>query len=165
MHIFWLRSRDLLWYWLPPLAWCWVVLGLSGDLGSAQNTLGILEWLLSWFPPLSPAQFKLLHFYVRKTIGHFGNYACLYFWWFRACRAQLGWASGRAFLAAIAVCLSVASLDEGHQLMSASRLGSLRDVALDMSGVLTAALVTSIFWTPRNRRQPKNELINSSPGG
>ena len=101
MQISWLRSRDFLWYWLPPLAWCGVVLLMSGDLGSAKNTGSILKWLLSWFPPLSPAQFNLLHFYVRKTIGHFGNYAFLYFLWFRAFRGQLGWTSGRAFFLAI----------------------------------------------------------------
>ena len=119
MQISSLQSRDLLWYWLPPLAWCGALLLMSGDLGSANNTGSILEWLLSWFPPLSPAQFKLMHFYVRKTIGHFGNYACLYFLWFRACRGQLRWTSGRAFSLAIGLCLVMAILDEGHQYMFA----------------------------------------------
>ena len=97
MNISYLRSKDFLWYWLPPLAWCGTVLLMSGDLGSGQTTRSILEWLLSWlFPPLPPDQFQLIHFYVRKSIGHFGNYAFLYFWWFRALRGHLGWRPGRS---------------------------------------------------------------------
>lgn len=151
MQISWLQSRDFLWYWLPPLAWCGAVLLMSGDLGAPKNTGSILEWLLSWFPPLSPAQFTLMHFYVRKTIGHFGNYACLYFLWFRACRGQLHWTSGRAFFLAIGLCLAMALMDEGHQLMFGSRTGSLRDVALDLSGAAAVALVTWIIWPYRAR--------------
>lgn len=165
MNISFLRSKEILWYWLPPLAWGGTVLLMSGDLGSAKHTGSLLEWLLAWFPTISPARLDLIHFFARKTIGHFGHYAFLYFWWFRALRGQQGWPPGRAFLLALAVCLSVASLDEGHQLGYATRIGSLWDVALDMSGVLTAALVTSIFWTPRNKLQLKNELHNSSPVG
>jgi len=145
------RYVDFLWYWLPPLAWCWAVLIMSGDLGSTQNTGTILEWLLSWFPPLSPAQFKLLHFYVRKTVGHFGNYAFLYFLWFRAFQGQLRWPLGRAFFLSLACCLAVALLDEGRQSLFASRGSSLRDVALDLTGASVAALVIWIFWTPRIR--------------
>jgi len=152
------RSNDFLWYWLPPLAWGGTVLLMSGDLGSGQHTGVLLEWLLSWFPVIPSTWWELIHLFVRKTIGHFGSYAFLYFLWFRAIRGQLGWTSGLAFLLAMAVCLSVALLDEGHQFMHASRIGSLQDVALDMSGVLTAALLAKIFWTPRNKRQPKNEL-------
>ncbi len=124
---------------------------MSGDLGSAINTGSILKWLLSWFPPLSPTQFTLMHFYVRKAIGHFGNYAFLYFLWFRACRGQLRWTSGRAFFLAIGLCLAMALMDEGHQLMFDSRTGSLRDVALDLSGAAAAALVTWIIWPYRLR--------------
>ncbi len=143
-----LRSRDFLWYWLPPLVWCGVVLYLSGDLGSARNTLGILKWLLSWIP-MSPAQFDLVHHYFRKIVGHFGNYGFLYFLWFRAFQGNLGYRPGGACLRSLSLCLALALLDEGHQGMFASRTGSLRDVVLDLTGVSTAALVTSIFWTPR----------------
>jgi VanZ family protein len=124
---------------------------MSGDLGSANNTGGILEWLLSWFQPLTQAQFNLIHFYVRKTIGHFGNYAFLYLLWFRAYRGQLRWPPGRAFSLAIGCCLALALLDEGHQLMFDSRGSSLRDAALDLSGTATAALVIWIIWPHRLR--------------
>jgi len=124
---------------------------MSGDLGSAKNTGSLLEWLLSWFPPVSRAQFHLMHFYVRKTIGHVGNYALLYLLWFRAFQGQRGWAAGRASLVSLGLCLAVGLLDEGHQTMFSSRGGSLRDVALDLAGAAVAALGAWIFRRPRVR--------------
>ncbi len=153
-----------MWYWLPPLAWCGAVLGLSGDLGSSRNTLGILNWLLSWFPPLSPAQLELFHFYFRKTLGHFGNYAFVYFLWFRAFRGQMGYRRGWAFLWSLGLCLSLALLDEGHQALFPSRGSSLLDVALDLAGASTAALITSIFWTPRQAAGRNDEFADPYPG-
>lgn len=111
-----------------------------------------MKWLLSWFPPMSPAWFNLIHFYARKTIGHFGNYAFLYFLWFRAIRNQLGWTAWRTCFLAFGFCLAVALMDEGHQLMFASRTGNLKDVVIDLSGVSTAALVIAIFWPQQVRR-------------
>jgi VanZ family protein len=162
LQISWLLSRDFLCYWLPPLAWCGVVLVISGDLGSADHTGALLKWLLSWLPPMPPARFNLIHFYVRKALGHFGNYAFLYFLWFRAIRGQLGWTSTRAFFLGLGFCLALTLMDEGHQFMFASRTGSLRDVALDLSGVLTAALVIAIFWPPRVRSIAGKQFSKSS---
>jgi VanZ family protein len=155
-----LRSRGFLWYWLPPLAWCGIVLGLSGDLGSSQQTSGILKWLLSWLPPLSQAQFDRIHFYFRKTLGHFGNYAFVYFLWFRAFRGQKGYRRMRAFFWSLGLCLGLALLDEGHQALFTSRGSSLRDVALDLAGASTAALITSIFWTPRQAAGRNEKLMD-----
>jgi VanZ family protein len=159
-----LRSGKFLYYWLPPLAWCGAVLTLSGDLGSSRNTLGLLNWLLSWFPPLSPAQLDLVHFYFRKTLGHFGNYAFVYFLWFRAFRGQMGYQPGRAFLWSLGLCLSLALLDEGHQALFPSRGSNLRDVALDLAGALTAALITSIFRTPRQAAGRNDKFTEAYPG-
>lgn len=107
---------------------------------------------------MSPAQFDLVHHYFRKTLGHFGNYAFLYFLWFRAFRGQKGYQPARTFLWSLGLCLALALLDEGHQGMFASRTGSLRDVVLDLAGASTAALITSIFWTakvwPGNHKLP-----------
>lgn len=153
-----------MWYWLPPLAWCGVVLGLSGDLGSGHHSQIVLAWLLSWFPPVSPDQFDLIHFYFRKTLGHFGNYAFVYFLWFRAFRGQMGYQPGRAFLCSLALCLSLALLDEGHQALFPSRGSSLLDVALDLGGASTAALITSIFLTAKVRPAGNHKLPNLNVG-
>jgi VanZ family protein len=164
LNVSFLRSRGFLWYWVPPLAWCGVVLGLSGDLGSSRHTFDILKWLLSWLPSLSPAQFDLIHFYFRKTLGHFGNYAFVYFLWFRAFRGQMGYQLGRAVLCSLGLCLSLALLDEGHQALFSSRGSSLRDVALDLGGALTAALITSIFWIPRQAAERNDKFADPDPG-
>ncbi len=165
MQISFPRSRVFLWYWLPPLTWYGVVLALSGDLGSSRHTFGILKWLLSWFPPLSPAQFAIVHFYFRKIVGHAANYGFLYFLWFRAFRGSRGYPPGRAFLWSLGLCLTLALLDEGHQGLIVSRSGSLRDVALDMGGAALSALLTAIFWTPRMGPPPGHEKLVDPAAG
>jgi VanZ family protein len=142
------QGRKFLGSWLPPLVWCGVMLALSGDLGSASNTGRLLHWLL---PTLSPAQFELVHFYVRKGVGHIGDYGFLYFLWFRAFQAHLGYRGGRAFLWSLGLCLAMALLDEGHQSLLTSRSGSLRDVGLDLAGSCGAAL---ILWFSGPPDQP-----------
>ncbi len=164
LNLSFLRSRDFLWYWLPPLAWCVVILFVSGDLGSSQNTSSILRWLLSWLPPLSPAQFDLVHYYLRKTLGHFGNYAFFYFLWFRAWHRRMDYRAGRAILYSLGLSLALALVDEGHQSLFASRTSSLRDVALDMAGASTAALIT-FFCRPSMVRRADDPNLIDRPAG
>lgn len=164
MNFSFLTSRNFLWYWLPPLAWCGVILCLSGDFGSSRHTFGILRWLLSWFPPLSPAHFDLIHHYLRKILGHFGNYAFLYFLWFRAFHRELDHRAGRALLCSLGFCLALALLDEGHQTLFASRSSSLRDVALDMAGAATTALITALWCASRARPAAKPGLLDRPAG-
>jgi VanZ family protein len=130
------------------------MLALSGDLGSGNNTGKLLHWLL---PNLSPAHFELIHFYLRKGLGHVGDYGFLYFLWFRAFRGGLGYRGGRAFLWSLGLCLAVALLDEGHQTLLASRTGSLRDVGLDLAGSSGAALILTIFRTPGSEAESVTE--------
>ncbi|HEY9073685.1 MAG TPA: VanZ family protein, partial [Desulfobaccales bacterium] len=99
-----------------------------------------------------PALLKQIHFYVRKTVGHFGNYAFLYFLWFRAFRSNPDHRPWWVCLWSLALCLVLALLDEGHQAMFPTRGSSFKDVALDMSGATVAALITRFVWTPRCRR-------------
>ncbi|MGA8573808.1 MAG: VanZ family protein [Desulfobaccales bacterium] len=136
------KRNKLLRYWLPVLVWCGVMLTLSGDLGSSNNTGRILHWLL---PNLSEADFNVMHFYVRKGVGHVFDYGFLYFLWFRAFRGGLGYQGGRAFLSSLGLCLAVALLDEGHQSLLTSRSGSLWDVGLDLAASCGAALILAIF--------------------
>ena len=83
-----------------------------------------------------------------RKIGHGLSYGVLYFLWFRAFRAHMGLSQGRTCLSSLGVCLVVAITDEGHQSFSASRVGSVADVLLDLSGSGLAALLTLAFWTP-----------------
>jgi VanZ family protein len=145
------RSPDFWRYWLPPVVWVAAILEMSGTLRAAGNTLPVLKWLLSWFPPLDPKTVTDIHFYVRKT-GHVTAYGILYFLWFRALRADARLGAWRSFLAAMGICLLVAALDEAHQSLFRSRGGSVWDVALDLSASGLVALLTAVGWC-RSRRQ------------
>jgi VanZ family protein len=144
---FW-RDPYFLHYWLPPILWGLAIIGMSGDVASAKNTVGLLKWFLSWFATLNPAQVNMVNFYLRKT-GHALAYGLMYFLWFRAFRGHLGAAPGRSFLYALGLCLLVSMTDEGRQSLSRFRGGSGYDVLLDLCGASLAALITFAVWTPR----------------
>jgi VanZ family protein len=126
------------------------VLCLSGDLGSGNNTLDILEWLFSWFVDLEPAQFNIINSYGRKT-GHVLAYGCMYFLWFRAFRGQAHYRPWRACLWSLGFCLLFSSIDEGRQWFYPTRGASIGDVFLDMSGASLAALIVGAVWTPGSK--------------
>src|SRR3990172_4579243 len=77
-------------YWLPPVAWMAVVLGLSSEGASAEQRsrflLPLLRWLLPW---AAPEQLAALHGLARKA-GHVIEYAILTLLWFRAFRRGRG---------------------------------------------------------------------------
>ena len=146
---FW-RKPNFLYYWLPPVLWGLAVLSLSGDVGSDTNTRHLLQWLLSWFVALEPAQIDLINFYppenrprpglrvyVFSLVPGFSGHADYGPW--RACLWSLGF------------CLLYSSTDEGRQWFYASRGASIYDVILDMSGASLAALITGAVWTPGSK--------------
>jgi VanZ family protein len=120
---------------------------MSGDWGSGRNTYGLLHWLLSGWK-LIPRQVDLINFYLRKT-GHVVAYGLMYVLWFRALRVQAGHGAWGASLRSLAACLIFSSLDEGRQWLYASRVGSIGDVYLDLSGSCLAALLTCAVWRPQ----------------
>lgn len=126
--------------WFPPLCWGLAILLLSGDLGSSQNTLGLVAWLTAHISALSPEQIAVLHGFLRK-VGHMLAYGALCFLWFRA--FEVYWPKRRwpFLILAVALSLVVALLDEGHQSMVRTRQGSLVDIGWDMAGVGLSALL------------------------
>jgi VanZ family protein len=123
---------------------------MSGNMGSGATTRYVLQWLLSWFVALKPAQLDLINFYVRKT-GHLLAYGFMYFLWFRALRQHADYGPHRAFLWALGFCLFFASMDEGCQGFYPSRGSSIGDVILDMFGASLAGLITLAVrraWAP-----------------
>lgn len=137
---------------------------MSGDVASAPNTFGLLQWCLSWFVTLKPAQIGQMNFYLRKT-GHAVAYGLMYFLWFRAFRGHVGTAPGRAFLYALGLCLLVAVSDEGHQIFTVYRGASSYDVLLDLSGSMVTAMITFAVWSPRPKGNPLTRGTKLPGGG
>ena len=133
---------------------------MSGDWGCDTNTRHLLQWLLSGFVVLKPAQINLINFCFRKT-GHVLAYGLMCFLWFRAFRGHAHYGPWRACLWALGFCLLYASADEGRQWFYASRGASIHDVLLDMSGAGLAALIAGAVWTPA----PKTPAISGLDGG
>ncbi len=114
----------LAWYWLPPLAWMGMIYYLS-----AQSSLP------------SPPE-PLLDLLLKKG-AHFGVYAMLAFWWWRALcsvrRSSSERLSNRAVLAlAFVLTVLYAASDEFHQSFTPSRFPSPWDVLIDTTGAATA---------------------------
>jgi VanZ family protein len=133
---------------------------MSGDVGSDSHSRDWLQWLLSWFVTLKPAQLDMINFYFRKT-GHVLVYGWMYFLWFRAFRGHADYGPGRACIWSLGLCLFLALMDEGDQWFYPSRGASIRDVILDMSGSSLAALITGAVWTPGS----KIAAISGTTGG
>jgi VanZ family protein len=131
--------------WAPPVLWMAVVLALSTDAGSAQETgrvlLPILEKLL---PGASPLQVEAVHRLLRKA-AHVTEYGVLAGLWLRAF-AGAGWRPRPAALAALAIGAAWATVDEALQTLTASRTGHPADVALDAGGALAAVSVAAAGW-------------------
>jgi len=158
------RKPHLVYYWAPPILWSLAVLCMSGDLGSGNNTLGLIKWFLSWFVVPSPAQLKIINHYIRKT-GHVLAYGGMYFFWFRALRKHLDYGLRRAFIWSLGFCLLFSSLDEGRQWFYSSRGSSVWDIVLDMSGSGLSALITAAVWRPRSGVRPQPEISGGQTSG
>lgn len=118
------------------------ILIFSGDLGSSANTKKVLDWLLALLSLPGIERLEESQGYLRKA-GHILAYGTLYYAWFRAWLWRLSPRRGAPTLVALALCLLVALLDEGHQALFPSRTGCLSDVALDFSAAALAALAFS----------------------
>jgi VanZ family protein len=117
--------------WAPPLA------------------LMVLIFALSAMPSDSDRH-SVVIFLLRK-VAHFSEYALLLALWFRALRPRLD--LDRALLAAYAIVVAYAATDEFHQTFVHGRTGTPRDVVIDSTGALVAAL--AIRWVVRRRRVPE----------
>jgi VanZ family protein len=117
------------------------VTALSFDVGSGERTgsmLGpLLQRLLPWADPL---QIEAVHFAIRKA-AHVTVYAVLAALWYRFFARGQGWTTRASALAAFAIAVAWAVLDEVHQAFTPSRTGAAMDVGIDAIG---AALAVSI---------------------
>jgi len=136
--------RERLLIWLPPVVWSGAILVMAGDLGSSQHTSRLLAWLREYLPFLTSVPVWWLNKFLRHAV-HFLAYAGLLTVWLRACWKQWPWRDLSGVALALGLTLTVSLLDEGRQLFTTTRSGSLNDVLLDMSGALSMALVLMLL--------------------
>jgi len=134
---------------LPAAVWTAAVLLASGPGFSASESGFLLRAILRVLVgEVSPVTYEVLHVALRKA-AHVTEYAILGALWFRALRTgdtpswRTSWALGAFGVAAL-----VSLADEARQSLTASRTGSLHDVALDLAGA-ALALVAIRAWSAR----------------
>lgn len=128
--------------YLPLVAWLVFISYASSDSFNAGNTSRIIGPLVLWlFPNTTPETLLVIHIITRKA-AHFTEYAILAFLAARAFRTSPRPAlANRWFIAALALVVAYALLDEYHQSFVPSRTASIYDSLVDIAGGLTALLV------------------------
>jgi VanZ family protein len=128
--------------YLPLVAWLIIISYASSDSFNAGNTSRIIGPLVLWlFPNTTPETLAVVHVITRK-VAHFSEYAILAYLAARAFRTSPRPAlASRWFIAALALIVAYALLDEYHQSFVPSRTGSVYDSLIDMAGGLTALLI------------------------
>lgn len=117
------EARARAWGLAAPLAWMAAIYLLSDQPQLPAAPLGWLDWA------------------VKKGL-HAAGYAVLALLWRRA---LAGFGAPQPALAALAIAVGYAALDEWHQTFVPGRHGRLADVAIDAAGAL-AALRARATW-------------------
>ena len=138
--------------YLPLVAWLVFISYASSDSFNAGNTSRIIGPLVLWlFPNTTPETLLVIHVITRKA-AHFTEYAILAFLAARAFRTSPRPAlANRWFIAALALIVAYALVDEYHQSFVPSRTASIYDSMVDIAGGLTALLIIR-FRDNRARR-------------
>lgn len=137
-------------YWVPPLLLTAGILIMAGDFGSVSKFWRFVKIVEFFLTSYSHKELYQIYLVLRK-IGHFLAYAALFFAYARAWRWHLQQTRITTIFLALAICFLVSAGDESRQALYPSRTGSVRDVLLDMSGALTAALVMFPFLRSDDR--------------
>lgn len=154
-------SRRTLGWGAALLLWVAFVWGhsLVGGVASSAESGRVVALLRPAFEALGVTDVDLMTFVVRKC-AHFSEYAVLggiarTFWTRMA--AEFGTASParsrHALLAGLLLTVSVPCLDETIQLFVPGRCGSFRDVAIDLAGAATGALIAWLVHCVRTRQR------------
>ena len=150
--------RSFVGYWLPSLSWMALIWSVSSDIGSPEHSAGFFAWVASVFVPwATPSQVALVHLVARK-LGHVAEYAILATLWFRLLYADRRLPSTPSALAALAISVVWAIVDEVHQSFVPSRTASALDVILDSTGAALALLVLFTSMSERGFR-PRNRIL------
>jgi VanZ family protein len=151
--------KSFLKYWLPVLIWIGVIFVGSTSVMSAEHTSRYIVPFLLWLKPgMSPTAIWTILVVARKC-AHVTEYAVLALLLWRALRSvpALRTKTLMIFGAALLGCALLAATDEFHQTFVKSRTPSVRDVLLDVAGVLLGLLIGVGFA----RRHPKKFRANT----
>lgn len=154
-------SRRTLGWGAALLAWVAFVWGhsLVGGVASSAESGRVVALLRPAFEALGVTDVDIMTFVVRKC-AHFSEYAVLggiarTFWTRTA--AELAPAAPalhrHVLLAGFLLTVLVPCLDEAIQLFVPGRCGSSRDVAIDLAGAATGALITWAVHRARYRER------------
>jgi len=145
--------------WFPPLLVSLVILALSGELGTAKHTRNLMQWLLAQNHLLGLVPTEGLHTFLRK-VAHFVVYGSLGFYYLRAFQMKRPTSLKWPVLWVVAICLTVALLDEGHQSTVPSRVASWMDLMLDITAAAICARIAVVVYQPAPRFIQAHWVIN-----
>ena len=111
------RIRNYIYYWLPPFFWMVCIFYMS-----SQKKVNITQQVV-------------VEFMTFKTL-HMVEYALLFFLFYRAFHSLSRLKQKGVLLCAILSSLIYSATDEFHQLFIPTRQGRLRDVLIDLAGML-----------------------------
>jgi VanZ family protein len=151
------KTTRFLWYVGPMVAWMGLIFVLSTEIGSATHTAGLLYRFLQrffpeWLANATPEQLFELHYWMRKG-AHFTEYLILTLLAYRAFRYGEAWRHWRALGFSGSFSILYAFTDEFHQVFTASRGPSLRDVGIDALGAMTGFMLLAILYAWHSVRE------------
>lgn len=142
-----------MWAYAPLFLWIGLIFYMSSDHGSMSATSKFIRPLLTFlFPLADEATLDIYHGYIRKS-AHLAAYttlgvlACRAFAKTRLFKFGLKWVG-----IAVALVVSIALIDEFNQSFNPSRTGSLYDVAIDISGGISAIVAFYLIFRWRATR-------------
>lgn len=131
--------REVAVRWAVVAVWVAVILSLGTSYFSLARTAPIIDPIIRRLAPGSdPETVYNWHVLVRWS-AHFSEYAVLF------AALVIGPMRHRP-LAALALCIACASLDEGLQALRPDRSALICDVALDSSGAATLMMLALPRW-------------------
>lgn len=154
--------------WLPPALWYRLIWGFSAQSAAVSGDMSdrlLYRFLLAFSPAFAASgegerlqAVELLSFLERKTAHMF-----LYFTLALLLLAVLFLWTGRerALPAAFFLCAAAAALDEYHQTFVPGRSGEIRDVLVDLGGVLAALALAALLALWRRGGRPARLVLGS----